>query len=78
MLMKAGIISRIHVNQHIIRKNRKDDEQNPPLSLIRGGRTTHHMDIEIHGPSKIIYAPYNMLSCGAAIWIETLSEVEVQ
>jgi len=78
MLFKAGILSRIHVNQHIIKANRKDGESNPPLSIIRGGRTTHHMEIEIKGGSKIIYSPQKLLSCGAAIWIETLSEIEVK
>lgn len=75
--MKSGILSRIHVNQHIIKANRQNGESNPPLSIIRGGKTTHHMEIEINGPSKIIYSPQKLLSCGASIWIETTSEIEV-
>jgi hypothetical protein len=35
----AGPIKRIHVNQHVIRANKRDGAQDPPLSVKVGGRT---------------------------------------
>ena len=32
-------------------------------------------EVEILGPSKIVYSPKKPLSCGARVWIETESEV---
>jgi hypothetical protein len=34
-------------------------------------------EVEILGPSKIIYSPDKPLSCGARVWIETESEVKI-
>lgn len=76
MLIEAGKIKRIHVNQHIIKANRKNGESNPPLSIICGGKTTHHMSMKIRGEMEIIYSPQKPLGCGAEIWMETKSEIE--
>ena len=32
-------------------------------------------EVEIIGPSKIVYSPNKPLSCGAQVWIETQGEV---
>ena len=34
-------------------------------------------EVEILGPSKVIYSPDAPLSCGAHVWIETQSEVKI-
>ena len=31
--------------------------------------------VEVLGPSKVIYRPDKPLSCGAKVWIETTAEV---
>lgn len=69
------MISRIHVNQHVIRANATKGEDNPPLSIKRGGRTTSARTVAIDGPSTVVYSPDKPLSCGARVWIETTSPV---
>ena len=77
---------KIHVNQHIIRRNHKSGERNPVLTVkghkskLKGGfnKTASTNDycheVEISGPCRIIYSPDDPLSCGARVWIETESE----
>lgn len=67
--------TRVHVNQHKIKSNRKTGDREPPLSLVLGGRTVHAHEIFIAGPCKVVYSPDKPLSCGATVWIETDGEV---
>jgi hypothetical protein len=69
--------TRIHVNMHMIRANLKDGGDRPVLSVMTWRSTTRCNDVEILGPSRVIYAPDNPLSCGARVWIETEAEVRV-
>ncbi len=64
----------IHVNHHVIARNRKTGSNDPPLILrtYKGSIPAH--EIEILGPSKIINSPHKPLPCGARVWIETESE----
>lgn len=65
----------IHVNQHVIRANHKNNENNPVLTIktYKDNRQAH--SVEILGPSRVVYSPDKPLSCGARVWIETQSEV---
>ena len=67
----------IHVNQHIIRANRKHGKDDPPLTVktYKDRRNAHR--VKIHGPSEIVYTSDKPLSCGAHAWVETRSKVEV-
>jgi len=38
---------------------------------------TYAHEVEIDGPSRIVYSPDKPLSCGAKVWIETASEVKI-
>ena len=38
---------------------------------------TYAYEVSIKGPSKVVYSPDKPLSCGARVWIETESEVEI-
>ena len=69
------MITRIHVNQHIIRANKKNNESNPVLTVKRGKSNNYAHEVEILGPSKVVYSPDKPLSCGAKVWIETENEV---
>ena len=66
----------IHVNQHVIKRNSKTGEREPTLTVKQGRKNTYASEVEIHGPSKVVYSPDKPLSCGAKVWIETESEVE--
>ena len=70
----------IHVNQHNIRANSKLEEGESPLPVltIKTYRSnTYANEVEISGPSKIVYSPDKPLSCGAKVWIETQHTVRV-
>jgi hypothetical protein len=67
--------SRIHVNQHIIKKNSKTGQREPVLTVKQGKKNTYGHSVQILGPSTVIYSPDKPLSCGAKVWIETESEV---
>lgn len=67
----------IHVNQQIIQHNRKYNTSLPPITMKENGLARYAQEIEILGSSKIIHSPHEPLSCGARMWIETESDVEL-
>jgi hypothetical protein len=67
----------VHVNQHVIKKNAKEGTQDPVLTVKTYKSNTYASSVTIHGPSKVVYSPDKPLSCGARVWIETESEVEI-
>jgi uncharacterized protein (DUF927 family) len=75
--------TRIHVNQHVIRRNIKltkntpDALHEPPITVKQGKTNTYCKEVEVLGPSKVVYSPDQPLSCGAKVWIETDHEVKI-
>ena len=67
----------IHVNQHVIKSNRKNKVEEPVLTVKTYKSNTYAHEVNIKGDSKIVYSPDKPLSCGAHVWIETQSEVEI-
>jgi hypothetical protein len=67
----------VHVNQHVIKANRKNGVNNPVLTVKTYKENKYAHNVEISGPSKIIYSPDKPLSCGAHVWIETYNEVTI-
>lgn len=68
----------IHVNQHVIKRNRKLNTQDPVITVKTYKGTIYAQSIEIHGPSTVIYSPNNPLACGAHVWIETNAKVTIK
>jgi len=72
--------TRLHVNQHVIRRNRfisNPLEHEPPITVKQSKSNRYCHSVTIHGPSNIVYSPDKPLSCGAKVWIETESPVEL-
>jgi hypothetical protein len=67
----------VHVNQHVIKANRKTGAKDPVLTIKTYKSNVYAHKVKIHGESEIVYSPDNPLSCGAHVWIQTDSEVEV-
>ena len=67
--------TRIHVNQHKIRANKKHGTNDPVITVKTSKSNTYCHEVIINGSSKVIYSPDKPLSCGAKVWIETESEV---
>ena len=68
---------RIHINQHVIRANKKNGTHNPVITVKTSKRNHYTYAAEIDGLSRVVYSPNKPLSCGARVWIETKNEVEV-
>ena len=68
----------IHINKNL---KQSDDKHGRKRSVCRvetkGGRW-YGSEVDILGPSKVIYRPDNPRPCGAKLWIETNSEVSIQ
>lgn len=69
----------IHVNQHVIRANKKNGTSDPVITVKQGRKNTYCSEVKILGPSTIVYGGNDkpILSCGARVVILTESEVEI-
>lgn len=65
----------IHVNQHVIRANKKNGRNSPVITVKTYKSNDYVHEVEILGPSKVIYSPDKPLPCGAKVWIETEAEL---
>lgn len=62
----------IHVNQHKIRAG-----ETQPLTVKTYKSNTPASEVELTGPSRVVYRPDKPLSCGAKVWIETEHPVKI-
>ena len=72
-----GKLTRIHVNQHVIRANAKGGDRNPVFTVKAGKSNRYASEVEIEGRCRLVYSPDKPLSCGAKVWIEVLDENNV-
>jgi hypothetical protein len=77
------MIKRIHVDQHAIRRNKREGTNLPPISVKTYKSNDKANEVRIiddngNEVAKIIYSPSKPLSCGARVWIETNSEVIIE
>jgi hypothetical protein len=74
-LLPKGTIKRIHVDQHIIKRNRKENRNDPPLTIQTSKGPIKAHEVCVEGPSVLRHTPNKPLSCGAVIYIETKAVV---
>ena len=72
----------IHVNQHIIKANTKNAENNPPLTIktYKQGHNGHEVDIldaQGNPVARVVHRAHEPLSCGARVWIEADFGVDI-
>lgn len=67
----------IHVNQHKIKSNKKNKLKEPVITVKNYKSNNYGNEVLVHGPCRIIYTPCDPLSCGATVYIETESPVEI-
>lgn len=60
----------IHINQHVIRANKKNGTKHPVITVKTYKSNTYCQRVKIHGPCEVVYSPDKPLSCGARVWIE--------
>lgn len=70
----------IHVNMHKIRADKKHGTNEAVITVKEGRKNTYGHEVEIHGPSKIVYGGNDkpLLPCGARVVIETQAEVTIK
>lgn len=65
-------ITRVHVNQHVLRRNLKDGISRPVYTVKQGGRTVYAHAVRFTGPVELIDPRHRPpLPCGARLWLET-------
>ena len=73
----------VHVNQHVIKKNTKQNTNDPCLTVKTYKSNQYANEVIIRDENarevaRIVYRPHKPLSCGARCWIETSLEVELK
>lgn len=76
--LHKGYIKRIHVNQHVIKANKKNGTNDPVLTIKTTKNNIKANHIMIGENVRLCYAPESPLACGATIWIETTEQVSIQ
>lgn len=77
MKLKEGIIKRIHVDRHVLAKNKKLGENERAITVQTSKGPVKGHRVLIYGTSDVIQNEEQPLSCGARVWVETKAEVEV-
>lgn len=72
----------IHVNQHVIRANTKNETDEPCLTVKTYKDNRYASEAIIRDENgkevaRVVYRPHKPLSCGARCWIETQLPVDV-
>lgn len=70
----------IHVNQHKIKSNVKNNTEEPVLTVKTYKSNQYAHQVIIYGQdglpaAKVVYRANDPLSCGAHVWIETNNKV---
>ena len=73
--------TRVHVNQHVIKRNSKTGEREHPLTVKdyahnRKCSCARIFDADGQEVARVVYQPDDPLPCGATCWIETDLYVE--
>ena len=66
---------KIHINQHKIRSNKKNNTEEPVITVKTSKSNNYAKEVDILGKSKLVYKPTKPLPCGARVWIETDDKV---
>lgn len=72
-VLRGGVLTRIHVNRHVIAANKKSGDRLAVFTIKHRGRTIYAHEVEMSG--RLVYRPDKPLSCGAQAWIETREDV---
>jgi len=67
----------IHINRNIIQQNAKHGQENPVCRVEENGKVQYCMEVNILGPSRMVYRPSMPRPCGAKLWIETDAPIEM-
>ena len=72
------LLKRIHINQHIVKSNKKNGTNLPCITVKTYKSNEYGNKVTIKGESEVVSQPNNPLPCGATVWIETRGEVVIE
>jgi hypothetical protein len=67
----------IHINKQLKQSNDKHGKLFPVCRVEAEGKVWYGSQVDILGPSSMIYSPDKPRKCGAKLWIETDGEVVI-
>ena len=73
----SEVSTKICVNSHKIKSNKKNKENKPVLRVQQGSQIDYCHEFEIIGKCRVIYRPNNPLDCGAQVWVEADPDAKV-
>ena len=73
----GGLKTVIHINQHVIKSNRKHGRTDPVITAQNSRGNVYGHTVKVTGECEVVYRPDKPLSCGAHVWIQTTGTVEV-
>lgn len=77
--MARQILKRIHVNQHNVKANVKNGNEELPVFTIKTSKqNVLARRVKVTGEMELVYSPEKPLSCGARVWLETKDTVHFQ
>ena len=78
-LDRSSAASDVYKRQHKIRANKKHGLNDPVITVKNGRTNTYCHEVEILGPSTVIYSgnETTLLACGARVAVVTESPVKI-
>ncbi len=67
--------TRIYIDRPVLQRNREQSMNKPAVIVERGHVVVHCMEVELHGPSRIVYDGTKDKADGVTVWMETEGEV---
>lgn len=82
LVRRRGPMRRVFVDRLAIDRNRREERNDPPLSVRRGDRVDQAHRIDILGAdgevvASIVHDPLRPLGSGATVWVETRAELRL-
>ena len=68
--LTKGILTRVHVNQHVARANKKNGTDHPAITIKSSKGNQYASKVTFQGVWTLVSSPLKPLSCGATMWIE--------
>jgi hypothetical protein len=62
---------RIYVDRQTLQRNLDQQRADPCIVVEVEGRVVKAREVDVHGPSKIVYRPAGHPKDGITVWIET-------
>jgi len=69
--------TRIYIDRPVLQRNREFNMNKPAVIVERGAHVIHCMEVELHGPSKIVYDSAANNGDAITVWMETEHPITV-